>query len=74
MGRFAAANNRYMTDYCKEKSDCYLAYFDVNNLYEFAMMQSLPYGGFSWVENPNDGQVFWNLPEDSSYGYFFEVD
>ena len=74
MERFAAANNRYMTDYCKEKNDCYLAYFDVNNLYGFAMMQSLPYGGFSWVENPNDGQVFWNLPEDSSYGYFLEVD
>ena len=37
-------------------------------------MQLLPYSGFSWVGNPNDGQVFWNLPEDSPFGFFLEVD
>ena len=74
MGRYAAANNRYMQNYDKERDDCYLVYFDVNNLYGWAMMQSLPYGGFRWVEDLNDSQFFWNIPEDSEIGYFLEVD
>ena len=74
MGRYTAANNRYMYNYDKAKDDCYLVYFDVNNLYGWAMMQSLPYGGFRWVKDLNNGHEFWNIPEDSDIGYFLEVD
>ena len=74
MGRYAAANNRYMQNYGKDKNDCYLVYFDVTNIHGYAMMQSLPYDGFRWVEDLNDGQLFWNKPADSEIGYFLEVD
>ena len=66
MGRYTAANNRYMYNYDKAKDDCYLDYFDVNNLYGWAMMQSLPYGGFRWVKDLNN--EFWNIPEDYDMG------
>ena len=32
----------------------YLMYFDVNNLYGWAMTEPLPYGGFIWVKNVAD--------------------
>ncbi|CAB0044872.1 unnamed protein product [Trichogramma brassicae] len=69
--RFAEANNRYMgEDYNPEKEDVYLMYYDVNNLYGWAMAQYLPYGGFEW----DDAKDYLTLPEDSEYGYILEVD
>ncbi|CAB0034477.1 unnamed protein product [Trichogramma brassicae] len=69
--RFAEANNRYMgEDYNPEKEDVYLMYYDVNNLYGWAMAQYLPYGGFKW----DDAKDYLTLPEDSEYGYILEVD
>uniref|UniRef100_A0ABD2WM18 DNA-directed DNA polymerase n=1 Tax=Trichogramma kaykai TaxID=54128 RepID=A0ABD2WM18_9HYME len=69
--RYAEANNRYMgEDYNPEKEDVYLMYYDVNNLYGWAMAQYLPYGGFEWV----DAKDYLTLPEDSEYGYILEVD
>ena len=35
-----------MTDYDKIKESSYLRYFDVNNLYGWAMSQKLPVDGF----------------------------
>ncbi|CAB0041192.1 unnamed protein product [Trichogramma brassicae] len=69
--RFSEANNRYMgEDYNPEKEDVYLMYYDVNNLYGWAMAQYLPYGGFEW----DDAKDYLTLPEDSEYGYILEVD
>ncbi|CAB0032319.1 unnamed protein product [Trichogramma brassicae] len=69
--RFAEANNKYMgEDYNPEKEDVYLMYYDVNNLYGWAMAQYLPYGGFEWA----DAKDYLTLPEDSEYGYILEVD
>ncbi|CAB0045192.1 unnamed protein product, partial [Trichogramma brassicae] len=52
-------------DYNPEKEDVYLMYYDVNNLYGWAMAQYLPYGGFEW----DDAKDYLTLPEDSEYGY-----
>ena len=37
------------------------------------MMEPLPYGGFHWVENPENINVL-NVADDSLIGYILEVD
>ncbi|CAB0044281.1 unnamed protein product [Trichogramma brassicae] len=46
-------------DYNPEKEDVYLMYYDINNLYGWAMAQYLPYGGFEW----DDAKDYRTLPE-----------
>ena len=49
--RYAEANNKYMKDYNPDKESTYIQYLDANNLYGWAMSQSLPTHGFSWMKN-----------------------
>ena len=65
--RYARANNKYMSDYNPNEESRYLIYYDVNNLYGWAMMESLPYDGFQWVENPENINVL-NVSDDASIG------
>ncbi|XP_051176794.1 uncharacterized protein LOC127291636 [Leptopilina boulardi] len=71
--RYAKANNPYMEKFNDKKETSYIVYFDANNLYGWAMVQSLPYGGFEWVENVNNSFDF-NVPDDAPFGYILEVD
>ena len=43
--QYAKANDKYMKDYDKSK-ESYLKYWDVNNLYGWAMSQKLPVNKF----------------------------
>ena len=63
--RCTDANNKYMKDYDKNKESSYLKYWDINNLYGWAMLQKLAVG-FEWEKKS------WN--EKSDEGYFLEVD
>ena len=63
--RCTDANNKYMKDYDKNKESSYLKYWDINNLYGWAMLQKLAVD-FEWEKKS------WN--EKSDEGYFLEVD
>ena len=47
----AKANNKYMKDNDKNKELPYLQYWDVNNLYGWAMSQNLSVNNFEWIED-----------------------
>ena len=49
--RYAEANNKYMIDYDPDKPSTYIQYLDANNLYGWAMSQSLPTHGFKWMRD-----------------------
>ena len=49
--RYAESNNKYMKDYNPDKPSTYIQYLDANNLYGWAMSQSLPTHGFKWMKN-----------------------
>ena len=69
----AAANNPYMGDKFDPNEDTtYLQYLDANNLYDWAMSQPLPAGGFRWVDiEPNEIS---ELATRTDKGYILEVD
>ncbi|XP_077282243.1 uncharacterized protein LOC143908450 [Temnothorax americanus] len=73
LSRYAQANNRYMQSYDTSKPSSYLMYFDVNNLYGWAMCQPLPYADFRWVEDVSNFE-FSAIALDSPTGYILEVD
>ena len=74
--RYAKANNKYMKDYDKNKESSYLNYWDVNNLYGWAMSQKLPVNNFEWIKDTSqfNEDFIKNYNEESDEGYFLEVD
>ena len=50
---YAKANNKYMKAYNKNTGSSYINYWDVNNLYGWALsqtLQTLPVSNFEWIE------------------------
>ena len=74
--RYAKANNKYMKDYDKNKESSYIQYWDVNNLYGWAMLQKLPVNNFEWIKDTSqfNEDFIKNYNEESDEGYFLEVD
>ena len=73
--QYAKANNKYMKDYDKNKESSYLKYWDVNNLYVWAISQKLPVNEVEWIEGTsqfNEGFIK-NYDEESAKGYLLEV-
>ena len=76
--RHAVANNKYMKNYNPVVESSYLIYLDANNLYGWAMSQSLPTGDFKWIpsedfEDPEDF-ILENYTNDTRKGVILEVD
>ena len=74
---WAAANNPYMgSEYDKSKPTKYLQYLGANNLYGWAMSQSLPTGGFRWIKlgDRNPKTIVEELVDKKDRGYLLEVD
>ena len=79
--RYSEANNKYMKDYNPDKPSKFIQYLDANNLYGWAMSQSLPTHGFKWMANITKEKVMDILEKANSSmnnsvkrGYIFEVD
>ena len=69
--RYSKPNNKYLSDYDKNKDSSYLMYLDANNLYGWAMNQSLPRGRFKWLKEDEWDDIFENK---EGIGYFIERD
>ncbi|XP_011859207.1 PREDICTED: uncharacterized protein LOC105556722, partial [Vollenhovia emeryi] len=73
--RYARANNKYLPSHDPLEASTYLMYYDVNNLYGWAMRESLPYAQFQWVDDTNAESLdVMAVTADSDIGYILEVD
>ena len=65
-----------MKDYDKDKESTYLQYWDVNNIYSWAMSQKLAVDNFEWIKDTSqfNEDFIKDYDEESDEGYFFEVD
>ena len=65
-----------MKDYDKNKESSYIKYWDVNNLYGWAMSQKLPVNNFEWIEDTShfNKDFVKSYNEESNEEYFLEVD
>ena len=61
--------------YSKSDGNTDIMYWDANNLYAWAMIQDLPYGGFKFLSK-EEFKVFNldSIPDNSLVGYILEVD
>ena len=73
---YTKANNNYMKGYDKNKESSYIQYWDVNNLYGWAMSQKLPANDFEWMKDTSQSneEFIKNYNEESDEGHFLEVD
>ena len=76
MHRYDKANNKYMKNCDKDIISSYLAYLDPNNLYGWALSQTLPVNGFKGVKSLSTfNEIFIrNYDENSDEGYILKVD
>ena len=74
--RYAKANNKYIKNYDKNKESSYLQYWNVNNLYGWAMSHKLPVNNFEWIKDTSqfNEDFIKSYNEESNEGYFLEVD
>ena len=63
-----------MNGYNKNKELSYLKYWDVNNLYGWAMSQKLSVNRFEWIKDTSQFNVDFieNHNEESDIGYFLK--
>ena len=62
-----------MKNYDPTKPSKYIEYLDENNLYGWAIISYLPYGGFKWLKNADNFDLN-SISENSPIGYILEVD
>ena len=74
--RYVKSNNKFMKNYDKNKESLCFKYWDVNNLYGWAMSQKLPFNDFQWFEETSQfNEDFIRIYHEDSYtGYFIEAD
>jgi hypothetical protein len=80
-GRYAKANHPYLgqAHYNPQDPLSWILYFDVNNLYGWAMSQMLPYGQYRWLLTQDKTQeellrMILSHAEEDPTGFIVEVD
>ena len=58
--RYSKPNNKYLSDYDKNKDSSYLMYLEANNLYGCGMSQPLSTGVFKWLKEDKWDDIFKN--------------
>lgn len=73
--RHAKANNPHVMDYDENKEITYLSYIDANNLYGWAMSNSMPKNNFKWLSKKKVKNFdVMSVDKESPVGYFLECD
>jgi hypothetical protein len=73
--RHVVANNPYLDDYDVTSEPSYIVHLEVNNLYGWAMSQSLPFANFKFLSDYEVRDLdYMNVPDDLNMGYIVEVD
>ena len=73
--QYARANAPGMENYDASKRNNYIMYLDANNLYGWAMSQSLPTSNFKWLTDKEMEELdVMMVPDDSPRGYILECD
>ena len=75
--RYAKANNPLLPAalYDPTKPSNYIMYLDANNLYGWAMVQPIAFGGFRWMEEDEFSKIDWQAQtETQATGYYLECD
>ena len=75
--RYSRANNKYLPPhlYNPTEPSKYIMYLDANNLYGYAMSESLPVGGFSFLSDEEVGNFkLGSVGENDEIGYILDVD
>ncbi len=67
------ANNQHIAGYDPKSKSTYLLYLDANNLYGWAMVQTLPYKDIKF-SNETTSETIWATEDDAATGYMVEVD
>ena len=49
--QYVKANNKYMKNYDKNRESSYIRYWNVNNLYGWAISQKLPLNNSEWIKD-----------------------
>ena len=73
--QYGKANNNYMNKYDEKAPSKYIMYLDANNLYGWAVSQSLPTGGFRWLMGKEISRLdLGKYKTDGKKGLILEVD
>ena len=73
---YVKAINKYTKNYDKNKESSYFNYWDLNNLYGWAIPYKLSLGGVKWVEETSqfNKDLIKSYNKDSDIGHFIEAD
>ena len=73
--RYVKANNKCLDNYDKKIDPSYIEYLEANNLYGWAISQTLPVNSFKWVKNLSkfNEDFIKEYDENSDTRYFLEI-